>query len=52
MAQTPAKNLSTKYGLVRKEGKETIFWLRLIAELNIKKGENVNRLIGEGKRKF
>ena len=36
------------FTLVRKEGKETVFWLRLIGRISLKYGKEVEGLIREG----
>jgi len=42
------KDFMHGFTLVRKEGKETVFWLRLISELNQQLNSNPQLLIREG----
>lgn len=43
------KDFVAKYSIVRKEGKETNYWLRLIADTNPEFKERMKDLIQEGK---
>lgn len=43
------KDFIAKYTIVRKEGKETSYWLRLIADTNPSFKERMKALIQEGK---
>lgn len=43
------KDFIAKYAIVRKEGKETNYWLRLIAETNPPLAKRMENLIQEGK---
>ena len=36
------------FTVVRKEGKETLYWLRLISRINIKLGSEIERIADEG----
>lgn len=36
------------FTIVRKEGKETVFWLRLIGRISLKQSKDVENLIREG----
>lgn len=42
------KDFVHNFTVVRKEGKETIFWLRIIAKTNPRLASEVNELIKEG----
>ena len=43
-----SKDFVHKFTIVRKEGKETIFWLRIIGKTNPKFNSEANELIKEG----
>ena len=43
------KDFVAKYSIVRKEGKETVYWLRLIAETNPEFASRMDEITQEGK---
>lgn len=43
------KDFIAKYAIVRKEGKETSYWLRLIADTNLSIKSRMNNIQQEGK---
>ena len=44
------KDFLLKYGIAKKELKETLYWLRLVKDINFGLNKQVENLFGEGKQ--